>query len=461
MKRSASALLDNDADGTAAAILLACMASTANTTNDGDTPIVHAEGQKDVKPTNEGRNDVPDGQWHIIGESSCDDTNTADEVVPQPTSAPKSPSVTRDPSHQNQPPTKSARIASAASEKSFLPGKHGVSVLSVPYDERKDSHHKYNSYITEATTSSSPMTSTPSSFKPLDCFKLASALATNSSSSSISSSGGPSSHRADSIDQPYQQHKVVDPSLPHSSNQQHQATASTAAPSNGTKADGITSAAVASSTVATSTLLGMEANLTQADEIRTTKLEKETERVMTQAFTNLSMKEQEKVHDELYGRGQGQGVGQQSISRPQPAEESSLLQQIDIELRQLSRHSNVDTAAYEHALSLSPRIVQDDESFKLIFLRAEGYDPLKAAQRIVRYFAGKLEIWGVSNLVDDITYDKLTNDDRKALLSGVYQIHPELRDKSERLISFLYETTRNSEREEPEFKSWKSRVSVC
>ena len=60
--------------------------------------------------------------------------------------------------------------------------------------------------------------------------------------------------------------------------------------------------------------------------------------------------------------------------------------------------------AYERALFLSPSYVNNKE-FRLMFLRAEGFDICRAAVRLVKHFECKLEYFGLDKLVKNITQD--------------------------------------------------------
>ena len=58
------------------------------------------------------------------------------------------------------------------------------------------------------------------------------------------------------------------------------------------------------------------------------------------------------------------------------------------------------------------------------FLRAERYDAVEAAKRMIRFFELKKEIFGVEKLVRDITLQDLSDDDMDTLKCGCVQLCP-------------------------------------
>jgi hypothetical protein len=107
---------------------------------------------------------------------------------------------------------------------------------------------------------------------------------------------------------------------------------------------------------------------------------------------------------------------------------------MDMELRRLKKQKK-QTSAYETALFLAPRLVMDRE-FRLMFLRAESFDPKKALHRMVKYFESKLELFGFDKLVKTITQEDLHEDAKEALRVGMFQPLP-AKDQSGRNIIFI------------------------
>eukprot|EP00980_Cylindrotheca_fusiformis_P014881 scaffold4061_cov108-Cylindrotheca_fusiformis.AAC.9 len=88
--------------------------------------------------------------------------------------------------------------------------------------------------------------------------------------------------------------------------------------------------------------------------------------------------------------------------------------------------------AYNKALFLNRRYA-DSRNFLLMFLRAENYSPLRAAQQLVLHFETKLELFGIDKLTKKITYEDLNDDDRSALSTGALQFLSE-KDNSGRPV---------------------------
>lgn len=78
---------------------------------------------------------------------------------------------------------------------------------------------------------------------------------------------------------------------------------------------------------------------------------------------------------------------------------------------------------YEEAERMNHQYV-NDRSFRLMFLRADRYDPREAAERMIRFFDLKKSLFGAEKLVQDITLDDLTEDDLETLRSGYMQVSP-------------------------------------
>jgi hypothetical protein len=74
------------------------------------------------------------------------------------------------------------------------------------------------------------------------------------------------------------------------------------------------------------------------------------------------------------------------------------LQELETEI-QKKHHQN--KSAYDTAKSVSNEYASN-RTFRLKFLRADNYDPVKAAVRFMRHFEGKLELFGKDKLVRDI-----------------------------------------------------------
>jgi hypothetical protein len=99
--------------------------------------------------------------------------------------------------------------------------------------------------------------------------------------------------------------------------------------------------------------------------------------------------------------------------------------------------------AYGQALKMDPAYVNNRE-YRLLFLRADLFDPYKAASRLMRHMETKKELFGEELLCKDITQDDLDEGTRKLLYSGMWQELP-LRDSSGRTVSITFTKMRHFE----------------
>lgn len=75
--------------------------------------------------------------------------------------------------------------------------------------------------------------------------------------------------------------------------------------------------------------------------------------------------------------------------------------------------------AYDQAAFLRPSIASD-QNFNMAFLRATRYGPWEAAKLISRYFQSKLDLYGEALLVQKITWNDLTPQERDIATTGFY-----------------------------------------
>ena len=86
-----------------------------------------------------------------------------------------------------------------------------------------------------------------------------------------------------------------------------------------------------------------------------------------------------------------------------------------------------------------------------MFLRADVYDCVKAARRLVKHFEYKHQLFGEHRLVKTITLDDLDEDDMEMLLSGSAQFCTHTKDRGGRTILFATQSAYK-------YKSWKNLV---
>jgi hypothetical protein len=165
-------------------------------------------------------------------------------------------------------------------------------------------------------------------------------------------------------------------------------------------------------------------------------MESDTDALLAKELHSLSMKEREKVMDEIHGVVE-------SVNED-PTFVAERLVEFDEAIRKIKRKS-----AYERALFLSPRYVRDPD-FRLMFLRADTFDAKKAAGRMILYFQNKLELFAEDKLVKRITLEDLSADDRQELGTGSFQFLTE-HDRSGRAICVVVQKLFN-------YKTWQSKV---
>lgn len=99
--------------------------------------------------------------------------------------------------------------------------------------------------------------------------------------------------------------------------------------------------------------------------------------------------------------------------------------ELDKQLRIIGReNNNPDYAAYKLAREQNPKYI-DNYLFKIDFLRAEHYNPRKAALRILRYLTEKLELFGYDKLTRVIYWKDLGDDVVEFFRRGALQLLPD------------------------------------
>ena len=184
----------------------------------------------------------------------------------------------------------------------------------------------------------------------------------------------------------------------------------------------------------------------EADQIGTkssnSDLSKGPDFLLAKMMNQLSVQEREKVYYDIHGVS---GAVQE-----RPKFLGKRLVQLDLEIIKLASHPNA--LAYRLAESQNPDYIAD-ASFRLKFLRAELYDPPRAANRLIGFFAEKLKLFGMERLTSDITLENMDSADYECAESGILQLLP-LTDQSGRAV-ILWSTVLRTEK-----MSLQSRVSI-
>jgi hypothetical protein len=148
---------------------------------------------------------------------------------------------------------------------------------------------------------------------------------------------------------------------------------------------------------------------------------KELEVLIAQAMNSLSIEERRNALHDIHGVADIDDDDPQFIERK--------LADLEIELCHVP-----EKQAYYMAKSSSPAYVADRD-FRLLFLRADGFDAKAAALRMARHFETKLDLFGQEVLGREVRLSDLDELDMKALKSGFLQWLPH-RDRAGRAVMF-------------------------
>eukprot|EP00339_Tiarina_fusa_P004924 CAMPEP_0117013002 /NCGR_PEP_ID=MMETSP0472-20121206/10810_1 /TAXON_ID=693140 ORGANISM="Tiarina fusus, Strain LIS" /NCGR_SAMPLE_ID=MMETSP0472 /ASSEMBLY_ACC=CAM_ASM_000603 /LENGTH=482 /DNA_ID=CAMNT_0004716191 /DNA_START=113 /DNA_END=1561 /DNA_ORIENTATION=+ len=129
----------------------------------------------------------------------------------------------------------------------------------------------------------------------------------------------------------------------------------------------------------------------------------EADTALAREMNKLSVQERERVFDDMHGVA--------PVQEETPDFVTGCLEAMDLALSLLAK---VKRRALDRALFFKPSI-ETDKKFKLMFLRADAYDPRKAAKRMAKYFEEKLILFGEAKLTKRITLDDLTLHDIRQL----------------------------------------------
>ena len=164
--------------------------------------------------------------------------------------------------------------------------------------------------------------------------------------------------------------------------------------------------------------------------------------LLARELSELTVEERERLYEEIHGCTQTSNM--KHVQDEETEFRLECLQQMEYELSKMRNRMEYNLAHF-----LAPSKVKDMK-FRLQFLRAENYDPKKAAKRIITHYKHKATLFGIDKVADTITLDDLTEDDKLALYSGGLQVLP-LRDKAGRTVFFFSPKHDN-------FKTWQNQV---
>jgi hypothetical protein len=136
-------------------------------------------------------------------------------------------------------------------------------------------------------------------------------------------------------------------------------------------------------------------------------------------MTELSMQEREHVYHDVHGISDAVEETPDLVAR--------CLADLDLELNKIE-----NKRSYELAKRQDPYYV-GNRKLLLKFLRSESFDSRRAADRLVRFFQTKSDLFGESKLTTDIVIADFKEDDIRVLESGLAQLMPR-RDQAGRAI---------------------------
>jgi hypothetical protein len=153
--------------------------------------------------------------------------------------------------------------------------------------------------------------------------------------------------------------------------------------------------------------------------------EKSLDFQLAQELNDMSIEEREQVYEQLHGV--------EKIIEESPVFVAERLEALNVALSRISTKP-----AYEQAERISREYVQD-RKFRLSFLRAEYFDPKKAAIRMIKFMEAKLKYYGPEALARPVNLTDLDEDDMETLKTGHLQILP-ARDMAGRAVFYDFNT---------------------
>ena len=141
------------------------------------------------------------------------------------------------------------------------------------------------------------------------------------------------------------------------------------------------------------------------------RLSMDTDALLAKELNKLTMEEREQVYYDVHG------VANDIEETPEMIQQK--LSELQAEIDQIALKT-----AYEKALAEKPDYVHD-ETFRLMFLRAESFQAGPAAERLVRFLETKLKLFGNKLLAKPIRIQDLEKKDDQAVLKcGMIQMLP-------------------------------------
>jgi hypothetical protein len=146
--------------------------------------------------------------------------------------------------------------------------------------------------------------------------------------------------------------------------------------------------------------------------------------MLAKEMNRLSVEEREKVLADIHGISPVVDEPKEFIG--------ACLALLEEELTNIS-----SKVAYDDLASSISKQYTSSNKIRLMFLRADSFDPYNAASRMVRFFDEKYALFGADKLTKDIVLADLDPDDIATLENGFYQVLPE-KDSAGRKVFFFF-----------------------
>lgn len=148
--------------------------------------------------------------------------------------------------------------------------------------------------------------------------------------------------------------------------------------------------------------------------------EEDIDALLANELNQMSLEERERTYEEIHGV--------QQIDEETPQKIHGALIRMQAELETLP----AKPPAYFLALNENPEYLADP-NLRLMFLRSTNFKPREAAQKLVSFLQGKMDLFGAHTLCRSLYLSDLDKDDLACLKSGAYQLLPS-RDSTGRAI---------------------------
>ena len=141
----------------------------------------------------------------------------------------------------------------------------------------------------------------------------------------------------------------------------------------------------------------------------------DAERVITEELYDMTLEEREEAVHDVHG------VAKEVLENPEMIQYHLHLLEQELQLPRYHNHSSSSSAseAFHIAMNQNSEYVR---GMYLVFLRCELFDVRQTAERLMKHFDFKRQLWGSEKLGRDITLNDFNAEDRQCLESGFLQI---------------------------------------